>query len=101
MSTGDGYGHGNHVSGIIAGSGKNSTGAGYDYKVRGIAPNVKLVSLRALDKSGHGNDSAVIAAIQRAIDLKATYNIRILNLSLGRGVFESASLDPLCQAVQK
>ena len=43
----------------------------------------------------------IIAAIQRAIDLKSTYNIRIINLSLGRPVFESYTLDPLCQAVEK
>src|SRR5262249_49355445 len=29
------------------------------------------------------------------------YNIQIINLSLGRGVFESYKLDPLCQAVEK
>ena len=45
-------------------------------------------------------DSAVIAAIQRAIALKSTYNIRVINLSLGRPVFESYTVDPLCQAVE-
>jgi serine protease AprX len=50
--TGDAYGHGNHVAGIIGGTGKKSTGASYDYKIRGIAPNVKFVNLRVLDKTG-------------------------------------------------
>ena len=42
----------------------------------------------------------MIAAILRAIQLKATYNIRVINLSLGRAVVESYTLDPLCQAVE-
>jgi serine protease AprX len=42
----------------------------------------------------------VIAAIERAIALKNTYNIRVINLSLGRPVFESYTDDPLCQAVE-
>src|SRR5215472_2191642 len=44
--------------------------------------------------------SAVISAIQQAISLKSTYNIRVMNLSLARGVYESYTLDPLCQAVE-
>ena len=47
------------------------------------------------------SDSAVISAIQRAIELKSTYNIRVMNLSLGRPVAESCALDPLCQAVEQ
>jgi serine protease AprX len=32
--------------------------------------------------------------------LKSTYNIRVINLSLGRGIFVSYTQDPLCQAVE-
>jgi len=39
----------------------------------------------------------VIAAIQRAIALKNTYNIRVINLSLGRGVPTGYANDPLCR----
>ena len=48
-----------------------------------------------------GTDSAVIAAIDRAIQLKSTYNIRVMNLSLGRTIRESFTLDPLCKAVER
>src|SRR5262249_14280505 len=57
--------------------------------------------LRVLDKNGNGTESAVINAIQQAINLKSKYNIRVINLSLGRPVFESYTLDPLCQAVEQ
>jgi serine protease AprX len=56
--------------------------------------------LRALDQNGQGAESQVIAAIQTAIQLKK-YNIRVINLSLGRPVYESYTLDPLCQAVEQ
>ena len=96
LSTGDAYGHGTHVAGIVGGNGQDSSGGQY----HGVAPRVNIINLRVLNGQGAGNDSQVIAAIQRAIQLKNTYNIRIMNLSLGRPVFESYTLDPLCQAVE-
>lgn len=98
-STNDGYGHGTHVAGIIGGNGAASA-SGYSRQYTGIAPGVNIINLRVLDANGGGSDSEVIAAIDRAIDLKATYNIRIINLSLGRPVQESYTLDPICQAVE-
>jgi serine protease AprX len=93
----DYYGHGTHVAGIVGG---NGAAANFNKFFSGIAPAVNIVNLRVLDANGSGTDSNVIAAIQRAIQLKSQYNIRIINLSLGRGVFESYKLDPLCQAVE-
>src|SRR2546426_8028145 len=98
--TSDYYGHGTHVAGIVSGAGWNSYGNHYTHMFKGIAPNANLINLRALDQNGAGTDSSVIAAIQAAISLKSTYNIRVINLSLGRQVYESYTLDPLCQAVE-
>ena len=97
----DTYGHGTHIAGIIAGNGAGSTGSQYSYTFKGLASNVNLINLRVLDQNGAGTDAEVIAAIQQAIALKAKYNIRVINLSLGRSVFESYALDPLCQAVEQ
>jgi len=94
------YGHGTHVAGILAGNGTNSRGTKFRKTFMGIADNVNLINLRVLDQNGGGLDSSVIAAIQRAISLKSKYNIRVINLSLGRPVYESYKLDPLCQAVE-
>ena len=99
----DTYGHGTHVAGIIAGNGHNSSSPSCPTCTRtfkGMAPNANLINLRVLDQNGQSSDSMVIAAINQAIALKSTYNIRVINLSLGRAVTESYTLDPLCQAVE-
>lgn len=94
----DHFGHGTHVAGIIAGSAKDSLTGKRTFL--GVAPGVNLIDIRVLDRDGDGSDSSVIQGIQTAIGLKATYNIRVINLSLGRPVSESYVLDPLCQAVE-
>jgi serine protease AprX len=101
IATTDLYGHGTHVAGIIAGNATSSECGTCDVQMRGIAPNANIINLRALDANGQATDSTVIAAIQRAIELKDQYNIRVINLSLGRGVFESYAVDPLCQAAEQ
>jgi len=100
-SPADQFGHGTHVSGIIAGNGYSSTGPSDFYTFKGIAPDVNLINLRVLDENGAGSDSEVIAAIETAIQLKSTYNIDVINLSVGRPVWESYTQDPLCQAVER
>ena len=92
----DDWGHGTHVSGIIAGN-------GYDSKnVReAIAPGAHIVSLKALDRDGSGTISSIIAAIDYAISVRQKYNIRVLNMSLGAGVFESYNTDPLTLAAKR
>src|SRR5262249_6620330 len=100
-TNGDPFGHGTHVAGIIAGNAYDAQNvANYQGVYRGIAPEANIINLRVLDNTGAGTDSAIIAAIQQAISLKNTYNIRVINMSLARGVYESYKLDPLCQAVE-
>src|SRR5580658_3686132 len=96
----DQYGHGTHVAGLIAGDAASSTGPQYSRTFEGIAPGANLINLRVLDQNGEGTDSAVIAAISEAITLKPLFNIRVINLSLGRAIYESYKLDPVCQAVE-
>src|SRR5260370_10810002 len=96
----DAYGHGTHVAGIIGGSGAASQVKGSTRTLAGVPPRANIINLRVLDQNGSAQDSDVISAIERAIALKDTYNIRVINLSLGRPVFESFTMDPLCQAVE-
>ena len=83
------------MAGIIAGNGSQSAGSNDSYHFTGIAPLATTINLRGADQNGMGTDSQVIQAIQMAINLKTLYNIRVINLSLGRGVYESYQLDPL------
>ena len=96
----DWFGHGQHIAGIIASNAASSTCLQCTSQLFGMAPGSSLINLKVLDGEGQGNDSDVIAAIDRAIDLKDKYNIRVINLSLGRPVVESYKDDPLCQAVE-
>jgi len=99
-NTSDQFGHGTHVAGILAGDGAASSGSWYTRTFTGIAPAAQIVNLRVLNGQGQGSDSAVVRAIFRAIQLKSQYNIRVINLSLGRPVYETYLLDPLCIAVE-
>ena len=100
LDASDQFGHGTHVAGIVGSNGNDSTGIGFTRTLKGVAPNVNLINLRVLDANGAGTDASVIAAIEQAIALQSTYNIRVINLSLGRPVWESYTLDPLCQAAE-
>jgi len=97
----DDNGHGTHVAGIIGGNGRASIIAGYAKALRGIAPNCNLIGVKALDAANTGPTDRIIAAIQWCIDNRTTYNIRIINLSMGHAIGESASTDPLCAAVEQ
>jgi len=92
----DDYGHGTHVAGIIAGSGYDSNGAR-----RGIAPAANLVVLKVLDGDGFGYISNVIAALDYVVEHRAQYNIRVINLSVAAGVYESYTTDPLTLAARR
>lgn len=95
------YGHGTHVVGVLASNADESTGSAYDYRVRGIAPWVNIVNLKVLNRNGQGSEADVIEAIDRAIQLKSRYNIRVLTMSLGRPALRSHTEDPICAAVRR
>ncbi|GHH98810.1 S8 family serine peptidase [Neobacillus kokaensis] len=64
--------HGTHVAGIIAANGK----------IKGVAPEAKIVAYRALGPGGGGTTEQVLAAIDQAIKDK----VDIVNLSLGNSI---------------
>ncbi len=92
----DDFGHGTHVAGIVAGNGFDSDGAR-----TGIAPGVNLVVLKVLDGTGRGYMSDVIAALDYAVANQASLNIRVVNLSVAAGVYESFDTDPLTLAAER
>jgi serine protease AprX len=92
----DDYGHGTHVAGIVAGSGAASNG-----QYAGVAPGASIVALKVLDANGAGSTSNVMAALEWVLANHAQYGIRVVNLSLGHPIFESAATDPLVQLVDR
>jgi serine protease AprX len=99
-TSGDPYGHGTHVAGIIGG---NTSAAKYVTPAfaGGSAPGVRLIDVRVLGSTGVGYTSDVIAGIDWAVANRSKYGIRVINLSLGHAVAEPAAIDPLCQAVAR
>jgi serine protease AprX len=92
----DDYGHGTHIAGLIGSSGKLS-----NYEFQGVAPDVRLIGLKVLDKTGAGKTSDVINAIEFVIANRAALNVQVINLSLGHPIFAPAADDPLVQAVEQ
>ena len=56
--TDDQYGHGEHVAGIVAGNGFNSSGPKDFLTFQGVAPHANLINLRVLDQNGQGTFAA-------------------------------------------
>jgi subtilisin family serine protease len=66
-------GHGTHVAGIIAAVADNGIGGS------GVAPQVRVLPIRALDSAGSGDSKDVSKAVRFAVDS----GVRVINLSLG------------------
>ncbi len=81
----DDYGHGSHVTGIVAAVGNNTTG------VAGVAWGTKVVVVKALDESGAGYISDVAKALDYVVNLKRKgAPIIAVNLSLGGSAYSNA-----------
>jgi serine protease AprX len=91
----DDNGHGSHVAGIIGGNGRDSGG-----EKTGIAPKAGLVSLKVLDARGQGTISNIISALGWIAKNAKTYNIRVVNMSVGASIHESYWTDPLTLATK-
>ena len=72
----DEHGHGTHVAGTLAGDGEG------DARYAGVAPGAGLVDVTALDPTGEGTASGVIAGIEWAVEHADQLGIEAINLSL-------------------
>jgi serine protease AprX len=94
-NTNDGQGHGTHVAGIIGGNGQQMNGS-----YIGIAPEARLINVKAGNDSGQATISDLISALQWTFNNRQAQNIRVVNLSLHSSVAESYKTDPICAAVE-
>jgi subtilisin family serine protease len=75
----DDVGHGTHVAGIIAGEGGSFGGRLQGYSLKGAAPKVDLIVVKAIGANGEGPKTAVANGIAFAIQNQAD----VICLSLG------------------
>jgi len=73
----DDNGHGTHVAGILAAQGTWKT-LFSGYRLKGIAPAVSLIVIKAIDASGHGDEARVAQGVATAVNAGA--NVIILSL---------------------
>jgi len=74
----DEVGHGTHVSGIVAASGKNMP--------RGVAPKCKLLPVRvlaAMSKDGHPIGAGLVENINNGVKWAIDHGADVVNMSLG------------------
>ena len=91
----DDNGHGTHVAGI-------------DCRQRlrlrrrkvGHRAEASIISLKVLDADGTGTISSIIAALNWVAANATTYNIKVVNMSVGASVYESCWTDPLTLAAK-
>jgi serine protease AprX len=90
--TGDGYGHGTFVAGLIAGDGLSSGGA-----YAGVAPGADILDVRVARDDGSSSLVEVLAGLQAV----ATHpEVSVLNLSLSSGSPLPYQIDPLTVALE-
>lgn len=86
----DDNGHGTHVAGIIA--------AKHDgYGIDGIAPDVRLYAVKALDRKGAGD----LKSLLKAIDWSIANKMDIINMSLGTNADSKILHDAVDKAYKK
>ncbi|HEX5475445.1 MAG TPA: S8 family serine peptidase [Vicinamibacterales bacterium] len=88
--------HGTHVAGIAAGAGVNMTGVAPDASVLAI----QVFSYEAATDSLGAFDSDMIAALEHVYDLRQTYHIAAVNLSIGSAEPYDAPCDSVSTAFE-
>ncbi len=69
----DDHGHGTHVAGIVAANGT----------LKGVAPDARIIAIKALNFEGSGYASDIIAGIDWCVFNSTKFNISIISMSLG------------------
>jgi subtilisin family serine protease len=73
----DVQGHGTHVAGIAAANGS----------ISGVAPGAKIIMIKASNSTGSFWDDDLVAGINWCVGNSSTYNISVISMSLGGGIY--------------
>ena len=94
----DGFGHGTHIAGIIAGQ---SGAVGSTKGFTGIAPDARIVSVRVADATGATSLLKILQGMDWVYKNAAARNIKVVNMSLGVPGYSDYRLDPLAAAAER
>jgi subtilisin family serine protease len=101
----DTFGHGTHMSGIIAGrdsAAPRNIRPGEDRYFVGMAPDARVVNMKVADRYGFSDVVQVLLAMDWVVKNrnKPGFNIRVMNLSFGTDSTQDYRLDPLTYAAE-
>ncbi|GAB7190714.1 hypothetical protein NUM3379_14210 [Kineococcus sp. NUM-3379] len=97
----DRYGHGTHLSSLIAGDDGGQLSWTDPMAEKGMAPDARVVSVKVGDVNGGVDVSQVIAAINWCVENRSNgMNLRVLNLSFGTDSKQAWTLDPVAYAAE-
>ena len=99
----DGYGHGSHMAGIIAGADEKFDPKHPDpTKFAGVAPDAELLNMKVGSADGGADVSQVIAALDWVVEHRKEHgmNVRVVNLAYGTASVQPWQVDPLARAVE-
>ncbi len=100
----DGFGHGTHMAGIIAGRDASVTAGNENNAAHfvGVAPDARILNMKVATADGGNDVSQVIAAIDWVVQHRNDngMNVRVINLSYGTDSRQPYQADPLAKAVE-
>jgi serine protease AprX len=98
----DGYGHGTHMAGIIAGQDAGADPLRQQGAFVGIAPDSRIVNVKVAGMDGRVHVSQVVAAIDWVVQNKHAngMNIRVINLAYSAPATGDWQRDPLAWAAE-
>jgi serine protease AprX len=102
----DGYGHGTHLAGIAAGR-DGGLGTPSSYLTApgffGVAPDARVLSVKAGDAAGGVDITQVIAAVDWVVEHRTDpgMNIRVLLLAYGTNTTQPYDSEPLTDALEQ
>jgi serine protease AprX len=99
----DGYGHGTHMAGIIAGrDDKFDPSKPKAGQFSGVAPDAQLLNVKVGAADGGADVTQVIAALDWVVAHRKDngMNVRVVNLAYGTESVQGWQVDPLARAVE-
>jgi serine protease AprX len=94
-------GHGSHMTSIIANSSPTLHKGVETGFFKGVAPDVNLVVVKALDPEGRAHILDIARAAQWVVDNREAYDIKVLNMSLAQRPRWPYWEDPVTQIVMR